>query len=306
MKIGVAGTGAVGGYFGGQLQRTDHKVLFLARNRTLEKLKESGLTVNGDAASFHIDGDFTGRYEDFSDVDLLLFCVKANATKEVAEQFIPFLKNDCLILTLQNGVDNEEILAELFGQQRVFAAATYIQAEVTEPGVIRQIGLHPRLVIGALEKKTSENAKNLANLFNDAGIQTIFSTNVLETKWKKLFWNIAFNPLTALTETKVGAIYESEELYTIAVKTCKEAIVVARKIGIPIEENFYEKIIEQGKLAVHHQTSMLQDKLKGKPLELESICGYVIRKGKELGVATPVLETVYNLLSYQSKIERKT
>ncbi|XJZ28865.1 ketopantoate reductase family protein [Bacillota bacterium Lsc_1132] len=300
MKIGIAGTGAVGGYFGGQLKLAGNDVIFLAREKKLTKLLENGLTIKGEAASFHVDGDFTGRYEDFSDVDLLLFCVKSNATKEVASLMAAFLKKECLILTLQNGVDNEEILAEMFGKQWVMAAATYIQAEEEEPVFIRQIGLNPRLVIGALDESTDGKVMDIVKIFNTAGIKTISTADVLEIKWKKLLWNITFNPLTALIESKVGAIYESKCLQETAVKVCKEAIAVARKNGIDIDENFYEKIIEQGKLAVNHQTSMLQDKLKGKPMELESICGYVIRKGKEFGVETPVLETIYHLLSYQS------
>lgn len=300
MKIGVAGTGAVGGYFGSQLKRAGNEVVFSARGNNLQKLKEKGITIQGETESFHVQGTFTDRYEEFAEVDLLLFSVKANATKEVAGLMAPFLKKDCLILTLQNGVDNEEILAGIFGVNRILSAATYIQAESVEPGVIRQIGLYPRLIIGALDKSKAHKADEIAKSFNGCGIKTISAPDILDVKWKKLFWNITFNPLTALIESKVGAIYEFEELNKTARKMCKEAIAVARELGISIDENYDEKIMEQGKLAFNHQTSMLQDKLKGKQMELESICGYVIWRGKELKIETPVLETIYHLLKYQS------
>lgn len=306
MKIGVAGTGAVGGYFGSQFLRAGKDVIFLGRGKNLEILREKGLSIRGETENYHVDGVFTDRYEDFSTVDLLLFCVKSYATKEVACLYAPFLKKDCIILTLQNGVNNEEILAKQFGEERLMAAATYIQAEMEEPGVVRSIGLEPRLVIGSLDNRCADDAAKMAKFFNEAGIMTISSAAVLEVKWKKLLWNITFNPITALIEANVGAIYASEGIYTMAVKVCQEAIHVARKCGIPIEENFHEKIMEQGKLAISHQTSMLQDKLKGKPMELESICGYVIGKGKEIGVETPVLETIYHLLSYDSRTVKQS
>lgn len=300
MKIGIAGTGAVGGYFGAALQRAGNRVIFLARGENLKTLKQRGLKVIGEKENFQIDGVFTGDFQDFSEIDLLLFTVKSNATAEVAVEIAPYLKKTCSILTLQNGVDNEEVLSDVFGAPRIFAAATYIQAVVEEPGVVRRIGLDPRLVIGPIEPSSLENAKRIASAFQSAKIDTYVVADILTVKWKKLLWNIAFNPLTALIESKVGAIYADEGLYRISESLCKEGIAVARTSGINIEENFHETIMEQGKLAEDHITSMLQDKQKGKPMELDSICGYAIKKGRELSISTPVLETIFSLLDYQS------
>ena len=299
MKIGVAGTGAVGGYFGGFLQKAGHDVVFLARGKNLKQLQEKGLTIESETGVLQVGGTFTENYQSLTDIDLLLFCVKSTSTIEVAEQLKPILKGDCLIMTLQNGVDNEEMLSSIFGKERILSVATYIQATLKEPGVVKQIGVPPRLVIGSLDESISEKVTEITSLFNEAGIETFSTSHVLAFKWKKLLWNVTFNPLTALIEEKVSAIYDHEALNQTAIAICKEAIAVARELGIQIEEDFYESILAQGQLAKNHQTSMLQDKLSGKAMETESICGYIVKKGKEINVRTPVLETIYHLLSYQ-------
>jgi 2-dehydropantoate 2-reductase len=307
MKIGVAGTGAVGGYFGGLLKKAGHEVVFLARGKNLEQMLAKGLTIESEAEDFQVGGTFTGNHQSFSDIDLLLFCVKSTSTNELAKQLQPILKTDCLIMTLQNGVDNEEILSSIYGMKRIISAATYIQAIVKEPGVVKQIGVPPRLVIGGLDANITEKVTEIASLFNKAGIETFSTSHILDIKWKKLLWNVTFNPLTAIIEEKVSAIYDDDGLNKTAIAICKEAIAVAREMGIGIDKDFYESIMAQGQLAKNHQTSMLQDKLNGKAMEIESICGYIVKKGKEMKVETPVLKTIYHLLCYQdlkNSIER--
>ncbi|MEH7086658.1 2-dehydropantoate 2-reductase [Neobacillus drentensis] len=298
-KIGVAGTGAVGGYFGGLLKKAGNDVIFLGRGKSLERMREKGLMIKSEWEDFTIDGIFTDQYEAFSEIDLLLFCVKATDTKDVAIHLQPFIKETCLILTLQNGVDNEEILSSIYGERRILSAAAYIQAIVTDSGVVKQIGVPPRLIIGALDNSLSKKVNEVSTLVNAANIETFTSSNVIKIKWNKLLWNVTFNPLTALVESRVGAIFDDEGLHNLSVKICKEAIAVAVGLGIDMDEDYYETILAQGQLARDHQTSMLQDRLKGKPLELESICGYIVKKGKEVKVETPVLETIYYLLKYQ-------
>ncbi|MDF2857355.1 MAG: hypothetical protein K0Q87_3206 [Neobacillus sp.] len=301
MKIGIAGTGAVGGYFGGLLKDSGKEVVFYARGDNHKVLQKKGLRIESESGTITVDGIFSESYQSFSDVDLLLFCVKSTATTEVATNILPYLKKECLILTLQNGVDNEGLLADIFGVHRVLSAATYIQAIVKEPGVVKQIGVPPRLVLGSLDESLVEKVTYVSALFNNANIETFPTSNILLVKWKKLLWNVTFNPLTALIESSTGTILDDIGLKATAIRICKEAISVARKLGFEIEESYHETIIKQGQLARNHQTSMLQDKLNGKAMELESICGYIVNAGKLVNVDTPSLETIYRLLSYQEK-----
>lgn len=299
MKIGVVGAGAVGGYVGGLLARAGNEVTFLARGRNYTAMKEKGLTVEAGKDVFTIYGTFTDKDHDLSNVDLAILSVKSVDTIEVAGRLKHILKKDCLILTLQNGVDNEEILSNVLGgSDRVLSAAAYIQAIVKEPGVVNQQGNIPLFIIGALNQDLTVNAERISSLFNAATIRATVTDSILNIKWKKLFWNVTFNPLSALIEAEVGSILDNKGLHDTAERICKEAICVAQKAGIEIEDEFYRQILAQGQLARGHKTSMLQDKLRGKAIELESICGYIVHKGKELEVKTPVLETIYHLLKF--------
>lgn len=306
MKIGVAGTGAVGGYFGGLLAKAGSEVTFLARGESLVAMKERGLIVESGTGRDIISAEFSDRYESLSEADLVLFCVKSTVTREMAANLQPFLKKDALILTFQNGVDNEEILSDMFGKDRILAAAAYIQAFMKEAGVVKQIGIPPQLVLGSLDKSRSGALEEVANLFNQAGIQTYSSSKVLEVKWKKLLWNVTFNPLTALMLSSVGELLDDPGACETANNICKEAIAVARKTGVEIDTTFHEQIMSQGQLARDHKTSMLQDRMNGKPMEIESICGYIVQKGKEVGTSTPVLETIYHLLKFSESSKPKT
>lgn len=299
MKIGVAGTGSVGGYYGGKLKKAGHEVVFLARDKNLERMKVKGLTVESDSEKFTVYGSFTDRYESFSDVDLLLFCVKSTDTQETALALKPYIMQEAIILTLQNGVDNEEILSSLFEGNPIFSAAAYIQVTTLEPGVVKQIGLSPTLVMGGLDESGQGSLMDVSSLLKKAGIEVHVSNHIAEIKWKKLLWNVTFNPLTALLEIQVGEILDDGDLKNTAIDICKEATSVARRIGIEIDDRFYEQILAQGSLARNHQTSMLQDKLNGKRMEVESICGFIVKKGRELNVETPILETIYHLLKFQ-------
>lgn len=301
MNIGIVGTGAVGGYFGACLSKAGHEVTFLARGENLKALKRNaGISVESVEGDFKAAGIFTDSYESLVEADLILFCVKSTATKEVAAQLVPVLKKEASILTLQNGVDNEEVLAAYFGEGRILSAATYIQAQMKAPGVVKQVENPTRLVIGALDTQGEESRLNeVSQILESAGIETHVSSHILKVKWKKLLWNVTFNPLSALIEGKVGVILDDAGLRRTAERIAMEALMVAGEAGIPLEDGLASKMIEQSELARHHETSMLQDKRSGKPMELESICGYVVNKGKELGVETPVLETIYSLLKLE-------
>jgi 2-dehydropantoate 2-reductase len=305
MRVGVVGTGAVGGYFGACLSRAGNEVVFLARGTNLARLKASGLAIESEQGDFTASGIFTDSYDDLADADIVLFCVKATATEEVAIRLLPVLKEDAIVLTLQNGVDNEEILAAYFGKGRILSSATYIQAQMKEPGVVRQIGIPPRLVIGAVDSSGNEQVLKMAGLLNSAGIETVASNNIMLIKWKKLLWNVTFNPLSAMLESKVGTILDDTGLRKTAERICREAITVARRSGIHLDEDAWKEIMAQGELGRNHETSMLQDRRKGKPMEIESICGFIVNKGKDLKVKTPVLEAVYSILKEMEKTTGK-
>ncbi|WP_408010383.1 ketopantoate reductase family protein [Pseudalkalibacillus sp. A8] len=298
MKIGVAGAGAVGGYFGGVLAQAGNQVVFLARGAHLEAMKAQGLRIESAKGEFTADGIFTNDIHSFKGLDLILFCVKSTDTKSVAEQLKNILDDSTRILVMQNGIDNEEILSEMFGKERVLSTATYLSASVKEPGIIHQFG-EPRLPIGTLNRTADPFAKEVVAVFNHSGVKSWASDDIICTKWQKLLWNVTFNPLSAIVKADVGQILDDPLLRRTAGSIQKEAFLVAKKKGIRIAPEILEQIFMGAeKRARNHKTSMLQDRLKGKRMEIESLCGYLVREGERLRVETPVLQAIYVILTF--------
>lgn len=298
MEIGVAGAGAVGCFFGGLLAKAGHRVTFLARGDHLTTMQKNGLTINPGSKETRIHSTFTDQLSNLSKSDLILFCVKSNDTESMAKQLLPILKKNTLILTMQNGVSNEEILTDIFGSNRVLSAATYVQTYISSPGQVRQQG-RVKLVVGGLDHISNKACQAIATTFQQSGIDTTQTDRVLEKKWNKLLWNITFNPLSAIVTARVGDILDDQHLRDTATCISKEAIEVANRSGISIErEKTLAKIFANAEYARDHQTSMMQDRLQGKKMEVEAMCGYIVKKGKELNVSTPALTTVYHILKF--------
>lgn len=297
MKIGIMGAGAVGAFFGSVLHKAGHEVTFIARGQHLKAMRENGLTVKSDQEIMKVEGIFSGDPASLSDSDIVLICVKSNDTEETAKNLKNVLREDTYILTLQNGVDNEEILADIFGKNRVFSCATYVQAAVQEPGVIQQNGEFS-LVVGELESSALESAQEIAAALKDSGIFAKHSSTILYNKWKKYIWNVTFNPLSAAMEASTGDILDQPNLRALAEKICAEVISVGEKLGYEFSSYFKENIFPNAEQARNHQTSMLQDRLNGKKMEIESLCGYVVRKSRELNMSVPTIETIYHILKY--------
>lgn len=302
MKVGVAGAGAVGCLFGGILANADYDVTFLARGKHLAAMQKKGLTLEGPARSFEkIDKQFTDDISDLADSDIVFFCFKSNDTKKMGEELKRHLKSETVIITLQNGVDNEEVLCDIFGRERVISAATYVQAKIQEPGLVRQEG-RIMLVIGGLHYSLDNTCQTVVEMFDNADLEIKQTDQIMERKWKKLLWNVTFNPLSALMSVRVGEILADNNLSKTASLVCKESINVAKQFNIELDkEKTVEKVFHNATYAEKHRTSMLQDRLNEKEMEIESMCGYIIKKGKEFNVATPTLETIYHLLTFINK-----
>ncbi|KAB2338594.1 2-dehydropantoate 2-reductase [Cytobacillus depressus] len=301
MKIGIAGAGALGCFFGALLQEAGHQVTFLARGNHLDAMKKQGLFVKKEDEVLHIRGTFTENLNDLLESELILFCVKSHDTKEMARELLPLVKKDTLILTLQNGIDNEELLCEVFGSKRILSCATYVQASIEEPGKVCQHG-RVKMVIGELDHLTNEACSIIVKTFQQAGINTMHTSNILGKKWNKLLWNVTFNPLSAITTAKVGEILDDKNLRGTAESICKEAIEVASKVGMFLDKDkTFSTIFANAEFARDHQTSMLQDRLKGKSMEVESMCGVIVRKAIELKVEVPTLQTAYSILHFMNE-----
>ncbi|WP_347550088.1 ketopantoate reductase family protein [Pseudalkalibacillus hwajinpoensis] len=305
MKVGIAGTGAVGGYIGGTLALAGHEVVFLSRGTNLRTMQEKGLTISNSENEFVVHKEFTNSLDRFRNVELVIISVKSNDTSHMAEKLSYTISTGTPILLLQNGVDNEEKVMKYFGINRIFSAAVYLTSRITAPGRIEVFG-NPRLTIGSIDPAKMNEAKELTNLFREASIQSHTSSNIMRAKWKKLLWNVTFNPLSAYAGVTVGQILDQIDLRHLAEVALREGMNISDLKGYFFQEELIDQIFKSAQIAETHYTSMLQDRLSGKNLEIESICGYFVKEADKKSISIPVIQSLYTSLSSLEKTNRRS
>ena len=296
MKVAVMGAGAVGGYFGGLLAKGGADVAFIARGERLEALRAKGLTIKSGKEDFSIRINATDDPAEVGPVNLVLFCVKAYDTESAIRQALPMVGQQTIVLSLQNGIDNEEKIAALTGKEKVLAGVAYIGASVLAPGVV----LHQdggKIVFGEMAGGVSERVIRLKAFFDRYGLPAEASPNIKKVLWAKLAWNAPFNAINALVGGPVKAIIENPHTFELAKRVTAEVVAVASASEVPLAfEQVWERNIQFSQ-SYDVKTSMLQDLEAGKRLEYEALNGVIIKKAAELGLPTPYNFALYALLS---------
>jgi len=296
MKILVMGAGAVGAYFGARLQRAGEQVVFCARGEHLRVLKDHGLTFASYQGDFSIAVIATTDPREFAPYDLILFCVKSYDTSTAAHSLEGCLNSGGTILTVQNGVENETLLVEVFGKDNVMGGNARVGAELVAPGrvVHRTGGL---IEFGELDGRDTARAKRLADLFLRAGIFGELTMRLPTIRWEKLLWNAAFNTVSTLAQRKVGDLIDDADGVTLLRALMQEIAAVARAEGVALGEAQVDAQITRSRTSLREvRPSTLQDSERGKPLEYEALCGAVIRAARRHQIATPYMDTVYALM----------
>ena len=325
MHIAILGVGAVGGYYGSQLelwarQHPEHRVSFIARGVTYETLRENGLKLIQPEEGTELvlkDLDLYVTYADLpSKPDVVLLCTKSRNTEELARELK--LEAPTYIVSVQNGLENEEILAKYLGAENVVGCITNIAAENREPGVYIQKGKY-NIVFGEIasavprndegvprndegvpvianEVKQSHRLKQLVMLMKQAGINAQISNDIRVDMWSKIVWNAAFNPISALHELEIGPLIADPQHRASIQGIMTEVKELALAQGIAVDPEIDRKQFERTDVPAWQsfKTSMLQDTLAGKPIELEEILGVILRKARELGIPAPNAESIYN------------
>jgi 2-dehydropantoate 2-reductase len=296
MRIAVMGAGAVGGYFGAKLAHAGHEVWFISRGRRLKAMRIDGLRVES------IDGDFhmvpiraTNDPSSVGKVDLVLFTVKSTGTREAAEKARPMVGPHTTVLCLQNGVDNETVIGEAVGDQRVVPGVAIIGVAMPEPGLVRHTN-NGSITLGEVDGVESQRIKDICQAFADAGVSTRVSSDILSVKWRKLIWNASFNPLTALTGRRVLELIEDDDSRSLAEDAMRESIAVGRALGHRVDDSVIERATQRDPNWAHSKTSMLQDIERGRPTEVDALTGAVVREGERLGIPIPVNSAILRLV----------
>lgn len=297
MRIGVVGAGGVGGYYGGRLARAGSDVGFVARGEHLAAIREHGLRVRAH------DGEFSVRVEASADpaeigaCDAVLFCVKSYDTQEAADLLPPLVKPTTAVLSLQNGIDNEEKIAERIGPGHVLGGVSFILTHVAEPGVIEQTGNVQRVVFGELDGARSERAKALLADLQRAGVDTELSADIRTVLWDKYAYLCALAGLTAATRLPIDELLRVRETRDLFRQMMREVVEVARAEGIPLTDDLVDqKTAFSEQLAPGSFSSLHHDLTTGRRLELDALHGELTRRAARHRISVPVSETIYALL----------
>ena len=297
VRIAVVGAGAVGGYFGAKLAHSGQEVAFIARGEHLEAMRRDGLKVRSGSGDLRIRSRFTADPTEAGAVDLVLFSVKSYSTEEAAAKLGPLLGERTRILSLQNGVDNPDKIARLWGRNRTLAGVVYIGARVSSPGLIEHSG-GGRIVMGELDGGVGAATETVREILSAAQIPCAISTEIRKVMWGKLTWNAPFCAIACLTRTTTKEIVESESLRKLAVDGMAEVIEAAKSQGFELAPTIVEETLNLSRDLGHFKPSMLQDLEAGKPLEYEAFNGVVVEALRRAGKAAPVNQVFYGALRF--------
>jgi 2-dehydropantoate 2-reductase len=297
MRIAIVGAGGVGGYFGAKLARAGEAVVVLARGAHLEAIRRDGLHVRS-----AVEGEFTAKVEAVDSfagqppVDMALFCVKSFDTRAAAEALRPVLGVDTGVVSLQNGVDNEEIIDEVLGTGRALGGAAFVFSTIATPGVIAHT-LLGRIVFGELDGRVSERGTRLREALAAAGVPVELSTDVRRVLWEKYLLISAQAGTTALARVPIGVIRETPETWRMYRRLVEELAALARAAGVGLAHDVVDTIMKGAAgLAPTAFSSLHHDLVSGRRLELEALHGHAVRLGERLGVPTPTVFAVYAAL----------
>ncbi len=298
MRIAIMGAGAVGGYFGGLLSLAGHDVSFIARGEHVRAMQQNGLTLETPKGTLRVtNAHFVTDPSEAAvsgPCDIVLFAVKAYDIEAAAEPLKPLVDAGSTVISVLNGVDHQDRIGAVLGAANVNGGLAIVSGVITAPGVIRYTSPMSALRFG--EADGSMSARAIA--FRDACVAAGFGAEVVgdirAAQWTK-FVGLATNAaLTSLFRLPAGYIYHDPEIIPLALRGFEEVAAVARAAGIALPADAGARA-----LAMHQSfpktmyASMYHDVAKGKPMELDSLSGYIVRKGRALGVPTPVHEMAY-------------
>jgi 2-dehydropantoate 2-reductase len=294
-KIAVVGAGAVGGYFGGLLARAGAPVVMIGRPAFVEAVKKNGLFLDTLHFQESVRVEASTELSAVRGAEIVLFCVKTTDNATTARALAPLLAPGALVLSLQNGVDNVEQIRAAAGIEAL-PTVVYVAASVPEPGRVKHVG-RGDLVFGPQSQKT----ERVAALFSRASVPCRISQNIEGELWTKLIWNCALNAISALGRAKYGQIAASADARKVVETVVDEVLAVARAANIhpPGLEDPKAAIAGAFKIAAQMAealSSTAQDMNRGKRTEIDSLNGYISRRGSELGVPAPVNHALYALV----------
>jgi len=315
VKIAIVGCGAIGGYVGAKLALAGEAVTVMVRGATLEAVRERGITLHLSDGRTLVARNVTATsdYAGAGAQHLVILAVKAHQLEAVARQVPELFGPDTIVVTMQNGipywyfhrhggalegsivrsVDPQGTLTRCIPAERVLGCVVYPATELLSPGVVKHIEGN-RFPIGELDGSMSERAQRVSQCFTRAGLKSPVLEDIRAEVWLKLWGNLTFNPISALTRSTLADICQFRPTRELAAAMMTEAQAVAGKLGIQFRVSLERRIAGAEKVG-HHKTSMLQDVEAGRAPELDALLGSVVELARLTQTPTPHIDAVYGL-----------
>jgi 2-dehydropantoate 2-reductase len=295
MKICFLGSGALGSAIGGALSEAGADVhLIDAWPAHVDAMNHDGLTLREDGVDRKVRVKAATSTDGIGTADLVIVLVKSFHTRDAVEKAAAIIGPDTAVMSLQNGLGHDDIIAEVVGHGRVLGGKTYLGGVLLAPGHVIAGLKGKETIIGELDGRLTDRAKRIADAFNRAGLRTIVSDNIVGTMWDKLLINVATGALAGITGLTYGGLYRVPEVEACALAAIAEGIAVARASGVKLSYDDPEGpwLKAADGLPPEFKTSLLQSLEKGSRTEIDFINGSVVRWGAKCGVPTPVNEAL--------------
>ena len=296
-KIVIVGCGAVGLFYGAKLALSGQDVHFLMR-QDFDKVSKYGIKIeSGSGATEYLKNP--SIYRDALEIgpcDLIIVAIKSTDNKALESLIPTLIKKETAIMTLQNGLGNEEFIAKKFGSHRVLGGLCFVCLNRVSKGVVRHIA-QGTISCGEFTGLPLPRTHDVALMFKSAGIPFIVAESLIEQRWKKLVWNIPFNGIS-ISEGGVdtSVILNDESLLFLVEALMREVIQVANKLGYNLSDSLIDHNIKETKSMGPYRPSSMIDFMEGRPVEVEAIWGNPVRVGRSVGVEIPKMEALYDYI----------
>jgi 2-dehydropantoate 2-reductase len=293
MKVAVVGAGAVGCYYGARLAQHGHEVHFLLR-RDLDHVRRRGLVIKSHHGDFNLPQvNVAATTAEIGPVDVVLIGLKATHNEALREHLPPLLGPQTLLITLQNGLGNEEFLAANWGADRVLGGVCFTCINRTAPGVIEHTA-QGKVALGEFQRPCQDRTRSLAAEWNRCGIECEAMESLDWTRWKKLVWNIPFNGLAIVGGgIDTAQILTSPALSAAVELLMQEVIAAAEILGHRMPEDLIQDQLDRTRTMSAYRPSSMIDFVEGREVEVEAIWGESVRRARAAGAACGAMEMLY-------------
>src|ERR1044071_5878061 len=298
MKIAIMGSGGIGGYYGALLQHGGADVTFIARGEHLKAMQQNGIAVEGPKPLQLPKVQATDDPATIGKVDMVIFSVKLRDTEAAAKAILPVIGPDTGIISLQNGVQKDDMLAPIVGREHLLGGAAYIGVSISRPGVIRKAGMPELLAFGEYDNKVSKRAQAFLEACKAADIKAEIPANITLELWQKFVFLVAMSSATAAMRSTAGPVRTNPLTRQFVIDLMDEVAAVGRAYGVPLAEGFgAARMSHADAMAPEMRSSMALDLELGKPLELPWLAGAVVDLGAPKGGPPPRWRAVRDILA---------